>query len=198
MHASSITAAAMSACRSSSLPEAVDAIGAHDVWQVGVLPPLPDVMIMGELAQAVVDGRSTLAFDEVAYLFAPRDSLAACARSNRVVEAAAARSATRDRYRALDRGKLTRRHRSRYDGTCGGHESFHMLRLHAMLKADAASVPDLARVCVTSARLLTDEGSTITQIAGAVGFADLSNFNPHFRGARREVSPQEFWARGAG
>src|SRR3978361_182745 len=38
-------------------PELVDAIGdGKDIWQVGCAPPLPELMVLGELAQAAVSG----------------------------------------------------------------------------------------------------------------------------------------------
>src|SRR3979411_3350096 len=39
-------------------PELVQAIGDRtEVWRVGAAPPLPELMVLGELAQAAADGR---------------------------------------------------------------------------------------------------------------------------------------------
>src|SRR4029453_7171021 len=47
-------------------PELVEAIGARaDVWRIGSAPPLPELMVLGELAQAAADGRSDVGLDEV-------------------------------------------------------------------------------------------------------------------------------------
>ena len=54
-------------------PELVEAIGDRtEVWQVGAVPPLPELMVLGELAQAAADGRSDIGLDEVGQLFASR------------------------------------------------------------------------------------------------------------------------------
>src|SRR6267142_5899893 len=38
-------------------PELVEAIGDRaEIWQVGAAPPLPELMVLGELAQAAADG----------------------------------------------------------------------------------------------------------------------------------------------
>src|SRR5712675_911580 len=40
-------------------PELVETIGdGAEIWQVGAAPPLPELMVLGELAQAAADGRS--------------------------------------------------------------------------------------------------------------------------------------------
>src|SRR5689334_19363735 len=39
-------------------PELVEALGAHaGCWQLGALPPLPELMVLGELCQACAEGR---------------------------------------------------------------------------------------------------------------------------------------------
>src|SRR5262245_43846244 len=43
-----------------------------EVWRVGSLPPLPELMVLGELAQAAAEGRSDIGLDEAALLFAAR------------------------------------------------------------------------------------------------------------------------------
>src|ERR1700712_5231297 len=42
-------------------PELVETIGGGaDIWQIGCVPPLPELMVLGELAQAAADGRSDI------------------------------------------------------------------------------------------------------------------------------------------
>ena len=54
-------------------PELVETIGDQaDIWQIGSAPPLPELMVLGELAQAAADGRSDIGLDEVGQLFASR------------------------------------------------------------------------------------------------------------------------------
>lgn len=54
-------------------PESVDGIGdAEKIWRVGCVAPLPQLMVLGELAQIVVEGRCDLGLDEIGILFATR------------------------------------------------------------------------------------------------------------------------------
>ena len=45
---------------------------AGTIWQIGSAPPLPELMVLGELAQAAADGNSDIGLDEVGQLFASR------------------------------------------------------------------------------------------------------------------------------
>ncbi|WP_437636740.1 hypothetical protein [Sorangium sp. So ce854] len=54
-------------------PALVDAIGRRvDAFRVGGVPPLPELMVLGELAQAAAEGRSGVGVDEAGILFAAR------------------------------------------------------------------------------------------------------------------------------
>jgi AraC family transcriptional regulator len=54
-------------------PELVEVIGDdRRVWRSGAIPPLAELMVLGELAQASAAGRSDLGLDEVGMLFAAR------------------------------------------------------------------------------------------------------------------------------
>jgi len=51
----------------------VDALGGRrEAWQVGATPPLPELMVLGELAQTAADGNSDLGLDEVGQILAGR------------------------------------------------------------------------------------------------------------------------------
>ncbi|HEY6917249.1 MAG TPA: hypothetical protein VI381_06365, partial [Allosphingosinicella sp.] len=51
----------------------VDALGGRrETWQVGATPPLPELMVLGELAQTAADGNSDLGIDEVGQILAGR------------------------------------------------------------------------------------------------------------------------------
>src|ERR1700739_4426427 len=52
--------------------ELVETIGRCEAWRVGAAPPLPELMVLGELAQAAADGRSDIGLDEVGALLARR------------------------------------------------------------------------------------------------------------------------------
>src|SRR5438445_1622529 len=66
--------------------------GAERVWHSAGLPPLPQLMVLGELAQSVAEGRSDAGLDEVGMCFA-----------NRFVELTAGRRHAPQASTALDR-----------------------------------------------------------------------------------------------
>src|SRR3979490_2664432 len=79
-------------------PELVEAIGDRaEVWQIGSAPPLPELMVLGELAQADADGPSDIGLDEVGQLFASRFVEIVSGRPHRPAAAKA-----RDRRRAVE------------------------------------------------------------------------------------------------
>src|SRR6185312_5010136 len=54
-------------------PELVETVGDRaEAWQVGAAPPLAELMVLGELAQAAADGQSDIGLDEVGHLIASR------------------------------------------------------------------------------------------------------------------------------
>jgi hypothetical protein len=54
-------------------PALVDTLGGSAaVWHVGGVPPLPELMVLGELAQAAFDGASDVGVDEAGMSFAAR------------------------------------------------------------------------------------------------------------------------------
>src|SRR5256885_6738572 len=78
-------------------PPVVDAIGGcPDLWRVGSGAPVPELMGLGELAQAAAEGRSDLGMDEVGMLFAARFVDVVSGRRRRPSEAGG-----RDRRRAV-------------------------------------------------------------------------------------------------
>src|SRR3954468_13262791 len=54
-------------------PELVEAIGDSGApWQIGSAPPLPELVVLGELAQAAADGSSDIGPDEIGRVLASR------------------------------------------------------------------------------------------------------------------------------
>src|SRR5579863_1962156 len=79
-------------------PELIEAIGDRaEAWRIGAAPPLPELIVLGELAQAAADGRSDLGLDEVGQLFARRFVEAVSGRRAKPVSATG-----RDRRRAVE------------------------------------------------------------------------------------------------
>src|ERR1700674_3825935 len=78
--------------------ELVEPIGDRaEAWRIGCAPPLPELMVLGELAQATAAGRSDIGLDEVGQLFAGRFVEVVSGRARKPVPAAA-----RDRRRAVE------------------------------------------------------------------------------------------------
>src|SRR5580704_5171045 len=54
-------------------PALVEEVGERaDIWRTGCLPPLPELIVLGELAQAAAEGRSDIGVDEAGLLFVTR------------------------------------------------------------------------------------------------------------------------------
>jgi AraC family transcriptional regulator len=173
-------------------PELVQDIASdRDAWRIGGVPPIPELMVMGELAQAVAEGRSDIGFDEIAHAFTARFIAAVRSVKPRVQKARAY-----DRRRIVDTARWIEEN-SHEDidldaaARAAGMSSYHLLRTFARVLGVTPHQYLIRSRLRHAARLLTDDGSSITQIAGAVGFADLSNFIRTF-GRAAGVSPQEF------
>ena len=50
----------------------VNALGVPDVWRAGGIAPLPELVVLGELARVAAEGRHDIGVDEVGLLFAAR------------------------------------------------------------------------------------------------------------------------------
>src|SRR5215210_1251991 len=173
-------------------PELVDAIGGRDeVWQIGAAPPLPELMVLGELAQAAADGRSDVGLDEVGALFASRFVEVVSGRTRQPIPAKA-----RDRRRAVETALWIDAHSHQEidleHAACQADISpFHFLRLFSSVLG-VTPHPYLVRSRLRhAARLLAENGVSITNVAYEVGFGDLSNFVRTFHRAAG-VSPRRF------
>ncbi len=178
--------------------ELVEAIGGQrEAWRVGAAPPLPELMVLGELAQAAADGRSDISLDEVGHLFASRFVDAVSDRTRKPVAIKA-----RDRRRAVETAhwiEANSHHTIDLDAAASqaGLSPFHFLRLFANVLG-VTPHQDLVRSRLRqAARLLSDEDIAITDIAYEVGFGDLSNFVRTFHRAAG-VSPTAFRATARG
>ena len=174
-------------------PEIADELGhgAAEIWRTGGVPPLPEVMVLGELAQAAADGTSDVGLDEAGLALATRFVGAASGRARK-----RRRTSSRDRRRAVEAALWI-------DENCHevidlettartfGLSPFHFLRLFA----DAIGVTPhqyLVRCRLRHAAGMLAEGAdSITAVAYDVGFGDLSNFVRTFHRAAG-VSPRGF------
>jgi AraC-like DNA-binding protein len=171
-------------------PEATDAIGL-EAWQSGGLPPLPELMVIGELAQAAADGRSDVGLDELGWLFPARFVQVVSGRKQPAMEAG-----LRDRRRAVEAALWLDAHSDQtvdLDGAAmqAGLSPFHFLRLFAKVVGVTPHQYLVRSRLRHAARLLADDARSVTDIALDVGFADLSNFVRTFHRAAG-VSPRAF------
>lgn len=174
-------------------PEIADEIGgASDVWTVGSLPPLPELMVLGELGQATAEGNTDVRLDEVGLSMAARFVEVVSGRQRRPVQATA-----RDRRRAVEIALWLDEHSHEpidldTIAKTAGSSPFHFLRLFSKVLGVSPHQYVVRSRLRRAARLLVEEESRpITDIAFDVGFGDLSNFVRTFHRAAG-ASPRGF------
>jgi AraC-like DNA-binding protein len=173
-------------------PELIDGIGGKvEVWQTGCAPPLPELMVLGELAQAAACGRSDAGIDEVGYALANRFVEVVSGRTQKPVRAMA-----RDRRRAVETALWIDAHSHRpieLEDAAGeaGLSPFHFLRLFSNVLGVSPHQYLVRSRLRHAARLLADDDRPVTDVAYDVGFGDLSNFVRTFHRAAG-VSPLRF------
>ena len=172
--------------------ETVETLGApSEVWRTGCVPPLPELMVLGELAQATAEARTDIGLDELGLLFAARFVELASGRERRAPGAP-----TRDRRRAVDAALWLDAHcHESVDleraARCVGLSPFHFLRLFSNVLGVTPHQYLVRSRLRRAARMLVDDARSITDVAFDVGFGDLSNFVRTFHRAAG-VSPRAF------
>ncbi|MFL6580682.1 MAG: helix-turn-helix domain-containing protein [Burkholderiales bacterium] len=173
-------------------PEAADAAGWRaDIWRSTGLPPLPELMVVGELAQAAAEATSDIGIDEIAWLFPVRVAEVRAGRMQNPQQVGA-----RDRRRAVESALWLDTHAHEeidLDGAArqAGLSPFHFLRLFAKVIGVTPHQYVVRSRLRHAARQLAAEERPITDVALDVGFADLSNFVRTFYRAAG-VSPRAF------
>src|ERR1700721_822304 len=173
-------------------PELGETIGDRaDIWQIGSAPPLPELMVLGALAQAPAHGRSDIGLDETGQLFASRFVEVVSGRREK-----SSAASTRDRRRAVETALWIDAHSHReidleQTAAQAGISPFHFLRLFTSVLGVTPHQYLVRSRLRHAARLLADGDAAITDIALDVGFADLSNFVRTFHRAAG-VSPGGF------
>ncbi len=170
----------------------VEAIGDRaDVWLTGGVPPLPELMVLGELAQAVAEGGSDVGLDEVGMLLTARVvDVVSGAERMRCPERALGRR------RAVDAALWIDAHAHETidledAATEAGLSPFHFLRVFANVLGVTPHQYLVRCRLRRAASLLAGGERSITDVALDVGFGDLSNFVRTFRRAAG-VSPGRF------
>lgn len=172
--------------------EVLESLGCDERrWRAGCVPPIPELMVLGELAQAAAEGRSDVGADEAGMLLA-----SAFVKATSGSEPGDCDSSARDRRRAVEAAMWLDAHSSEpvdLDSAAwqAGLSPFHFLRLFSRVLGVTPHQYLVRSRLRHAARLLADETRSITDIALDVGFADLSNFVRTFGRAAR-VSPRSF------
>jgi AraC-like DNA-binding protein len=173
-------------------PELVETIGERaGAWKVGATPPLAELMVLGELAQAAACGRSDIGLDEVGHLIL-----------SRLVEVVSgeprqpAKLTARDRRRAVEVALWIEANSHREieleDAARQAAVSpYHFLRLFSAALGVTPHQYLLRTRLRRAARRLAEDDKPVTEIAYDVGFNDLSNFVRTFHRAAG-VSPLKF------
>jgi AraC-like DNA-binding protein len=173
-------------------PDLVETIGLRDEpWQVGAAPPLPELMVLGELAQAAASGRSDIGLDEIGQMLASR--LIAVASGSQRKQAT---TTARDRRRAVEAALWIDAHSHdeiALDDAAreAGVSPFHFLRLFSGVLGVTPHQYLVRARLRHAARLLAVDDRDVTDVAYDVGFNDLSNFVRTFHRAAG-VSPLKF------
>lgn len=174
-------------------PDLAETIGtASDLWRQGAVAPLPELMTLGELAWATAEGACDLGLDEAGLMLAAR--LTALVAGHRASSPAPTRAT--DRRRAVEAALWIDAHAEdpidlETAARAAGLSPFHFLRLFAKVLGVTPHQYLVRARLRRAARLLPDASRSITDIAFAVGFGDLSNFVRTFRRAAG-VSPRAF------
>ncbi len=173
-------------------PELVDIIGDRpEAWRTGAAPPLPELMVLGELAQAAADGRSDIGLDEIGQVLASRFVEVVSGRKNESAPAGA-----KDRRRAVETALWIDANSHReidLDAAAAQAElsPFHFLRLFSGVLGVTPHQYLVRSRLRHAARLLADDERPVTDVAYDVGFGDLSNFVRTFHRAAG-ISPRKF------
>ena len=173
-------------------PGFAESLGAGKAaWVLGRVPPLPQLMVLGELAQAAAEGKSDVGVDEAAILFACK--FAETVRGKASVDS---RTTARERSRAVEAALwIEENSAGEMSLEAAAREArlsaFHFLRLFSKVLGVTPHQYLLRTRLRHAARLLAEGERAVTEVALDVGFADLSNFVRSFRRAAG-VSPGGF------
>jgi AraC family transcriptional regulator len=173
-------------------PALAETIGGRiEAWRVGGVPPLPELMVWGELAQAVAEGRSDVGLDEVGMVLAARFVALIGGRGGDPP-----RPGALDRRRAVETALWMDAHSHEaldLDAAAAraGLSSFHFLRVFSSVLGVTPHQYLVRSRLRHAARALVDDARSIAAIAYDVGFGDLSNFVRTFHRAAG-VSPRGF------
>ena len=171
--------------------ELIDELAPKAAWRIGALPPIAQLMVLGEWAQSVADANSDVGLDEVGLMLGAR-----LARVTTGKNTASVKPTPRDRRRAVEAALwIDANAREDIDLTTAakiaGLSSYHFLRVFAAVIGVTPHQYLVRARLRNAARLLVESEQSITDVALDVGFNDVSNFVRTF-GRAAGASPRVF------
>jgi AraC family transcriptional regulator len=175
-------------------PEFAHSLGGESLWGLARVPPLPQLMVLGERAQAAAEARSGIGADEAALVFAARCAAVAGGREAR--SRVDARVDARARRRVIEAALWLEAHaadpvRLEEAAAVAALSPFHFLRVFAAIVGATPHQYVMRLRLARAAKLLCEESLPVTEVALQAGFADLSNFVRTFVRAAG-MPPREF------
>jgi AraC family transcriptional regulator len=172
-------------------PEVVDEVAPRARWRVGAVPAIPEVVVLGEKAQAAARDRCAIALEEIGLLLASRF---ACTMEGRVRHSRRLRAT--ERRRAIESALWLDAHAHEPIELAdaahrAGLSSYHYLRSFAAVLGVTPYQYIVRSRLRSAARLLTGSAMPVTDIALEAGFNDVSNFVRTFARAAG-MAPGEF------
>ena len=161
------------------------------LWGAARVPPLPELMVFGELVQAAAEGRASVGVDEAAVLLVER-----FARLGSEGKEVSSPTRPRERRKAVAAALWLEENAATPVGLEDaarrtGLSPYHFLRLFSRV-VGVTPHQYLLRVRLRrAAKLLAEEALPVTDVAFDCGFGDLSNFVRSF-GRAAGVSPKRF------
>ena len=173
-------------------PDMADAVeGDAAAWQAGVLPPLAELMPLGELAQGAASGDNGLSLEEAGGLLVSR-FVGLVSGKRPSSQAAQGRVRRRIIETAMRIGRESRKRLSlEAMASWAGLSPFHFLRTFTRTLGLTPHQYLIRCRLADAARLLSEHEVPVTTIAFDVGFDDLSHFIRTFRRATG-VAPLRF------
>ena len=177
-------------------PEAAQSLrGPAEAWRIGHMPPVAELLTLGELAQRAARDDAGIGLDEAGWLLAARFAALAGAAPPRQATPSAS-----DRRRAVRAALWIEAHATQPLGLekaahTAGLSPFHFLRVFTRVLGVTPHQFLVRCRLRLAARMLLETGESVTSVALDVGFEDLSNFVRTFRRAAGS-SPSRFRQRG--
>ncbi|HEX7156237.1 MAG TPA: AraC family transcriptional regulator [Burkholderiaceae bacterium] len=173
-------------------PELLDEIaGGHRAWPAGGLPPLAELIVLGELASLTAAGATDLGLDEVGLTLAARLTGVIAGRRRSGIG-----PRTQDRRRAVESALWMDENAGdaidlETQARRAGLSVFHYLRVFSSVLGVTPHQYLVRSRLRRASRLLAEQDRSITEVALDVGFGDLSNFVRCFHRAAG-VSPGSY------